>query len=153
MIKKAISAFKALSDPSRARIFEVLLEGEKNVTEIIRAIGLSQPRVSRHLRILKEAGLVRPRRSGKWVSYQVGGGGVRLLRMGLEALSQVEGRSVDLAHDKKTVAARRAGEKDAGVGVVIREREGERKVSPRRSREDNGRRIPGEKKEIEDFLL
>jgi len=56
--------FKALSDPVRLDILEFLRDGEKCVCEIIPHVPLIQPVVSRHLRILKECGLVRDRKDG-----------------------------------------------------------------------------------------
>ncbi len=50
--------FYALSDPDRIKILEILRDGEKCVCEIIPHLGLIQPVVSRHLRILKECGIV-----------------------------------------------------------------------------------------------
>jgi DNA-binding transcriptional ArsR family regulator len=152
MIKKTASVFKALSDRSRAGIFEVLLEGEKNVTEIIRATGLSQPRVSRHLRILKEGGLVQAKRNGKWVSYRAGGGGIQLLLGALEGLREIETGSLDLTHDKKRGAPEKTGGKSAGRGTRRGAREEER-PSSRRPDEERGRKQETAKKEIEDFLL
>ena len=53
----------ALADPARRRILELLLSGPCNVGELVGALGLSQPAVSKHLRVLRAAGLVdvRPR--------------------------------------------------------------------------------------------
>ncbi len=64
-------AFKALGDPGRLRIFEILLEGPRHVSELVLALSLSQPHVSKHLRILKDAGLVADNRRGRWVEYRV----------------------------------------------------------------------------------
>lgn len=52
------SAFDALSEPSRRAILTLLAEGERSVGELEAALGLSQPSVSKHLRVLREAGLV-----------------------------------------------------------------------------------------------
>ena len=56
--------FKALGDPTRLKIIEFLRRGEKCVCEIVPYLGLPQPTVSRHLKILKESGLVRFRKAG-----------------------------------------------------------------------------------------
>lgn len=60
---------KALADASRIRILAALKQGELSVGEIVQALGLGQSRVSRHLHILADAGLVRSRRDGRWVFY------------------------------------------------------------------------------------
>jgi len=56
--------FNALADPARLEILEFLRDGEKCVCEIIPHLGLIQPVVSRHLKILKDSGLVRDRKEG-----------------------------------------------------------------------------------------
>jgi DNA-binding transcriptional ArsR family regulator len=62
--------FKALSDPTRRAIFERLSrDGEQNVHVITGHAGVSQPAVSKHLGILKRAGLVRDRRDGRQTHY------------------------------------------------------------------------------------
>jgi len=63
--------FKALSDPIRLEIIEFLREGEKCVCEIIPHIDVIQPLVSRHLRILKDCGLVKDRKDGVRRLYSI----------------------------------------------------------------------------------
>ncbi len=63
--------FNALSDPVRLAILEFLREGEKCVCEIIPHVGLIQPLVSRHLKVLKDCGLVRNRKEGNRRLYSV----------------------------------------------------------------------------------
>jgi ArsR family transcriptional regulator len=63
--------FRALSDPIRLEIVEFLRGGEKCVCEIIPHIGVIQPLVSRHLRILKDCGLVKDRRDGVRRLYSI----------------------------------------------------------------------------------
>ena len=63
--------FNALSDPVRLEIIEFLRDGEKCVCEIIPHVNLIQPLVSRHLKILKECGLVKDRKDGNRRLYSV----------------------------------------------------------------------------------
>lgn len=63
--------FNALSDPARLEIIEFLREGEKCVCEIIPHVNLIQPLVSRHLKILKDCGLVKDRKEGNRRLYSV----------------------------------------------------------------------------------
>lgn len=63
--------FQVLSDPTRLKIIHLLLEGEKNVSELVAALGLSQGRVSNHLTCLRWCGYVGTRREGKWVYYRI----------------------------------------------------------------------------------
>ena len=64
--------FRALSDPTRLRCLLLLQqEGELCVCELTHATGLAQPKISRHLAQLREAGLARDRREGQWVHYRI----------------------------------------------------------------------------------
>jgi len=66
----ALRLLKALADPSRLRLLALLSAGEATVGELTELLGQSQPRVSRHLRILAEARLVSHFRDGQWVYYR-----------------------------------------------------------------------------------
>jgi DNA-binding transcriptional ArsR family regulator len=62
--------FKALADPTRRAILERLVRrGEQNVVALTHHAGVSQPAVSKHLGVLKQAGLVRDRREGRQTHY------------------------------------------------------------------------------------
>ena len=63
--------FKALADETRLRVLKLLGRGELCVCEIAAALGLEQPRLSFHLRILKQAGLVSDRRQERWILYRL----------------------------------------------------------------------------------
>ncbi len=63
--------FKAFGDPTRLRILALLVGGEKTVNKIVKSVGLSQPTVSRHLSILREAEIVVDRRDGQQVFYSL----------------------------------------------------------------------------------
>ncbi len=63
--------FQVLADPTRVRIVELLLAGEKNVSELVDALGVQQGRVSSHLACLKWCGFIGTRREGKYVYYRV----------------------------------------------------------------------------------
>jgi len=62
---------KALADETRQRILEMLLEEEMHVADIVDAFAVSQPTISHHLSVLKQAGLVTSRKEGKQVFYTV----------------------------------------------------------------------------------
>ena len=70
-MNELLSVFKALSDETRLRIIKLLENGELCVCHIVAAVDMSQSKVSFHLRILKEAGLVKDRRQGKWMRYRL----------------------------------------------------------------------------------
>ncbi|MBN2345416.1 MAG: winged helix-turn-helix transcriptional regulator [Candidatus Aminicenantes bacterium] len=63
--------FKALGDETRLRVLKLLGGGELCVCEIAAALALEQPRLSFHLRVLKEAGLVKVRRQERWILYRL----------------------------------------------------------------------------------
>lgn len=63
--------FNALSDPIRLEIIDFLRDGEKCVCEITPHLKLLQPVVSRHLKILKNAGLIKLRKQGTWHMYSL----------------------------------------------------------------------------------
>ena len=60
-----MTAYSALAEPSRRRILDLLRDGERSVTELVAHLDLSQPGVSKHLKVLRDAGLVRVRPEGK----------------------------------------------------------------------------------------
>jgi DNA-binding transcriptional ArsR family regulator len=63
--------FQVLADPTRVRLLELLLIGERNVGELVDALGLQQGRVSSHLACLRWCGFVATRREGKFVHYRL----------------------------------------------------------------------------------
>ena len=68
------AAFKVLGDPARLRLLSLIAatpHGEACVCELIEPLGLSQPTVSHHLRLLFDAGLLERERRGTWVYYRV----------------------------------------------------------------------------------
>ena len=73
-------AIQALGDPTRRTVFERLREGPRPVGELARGLPVSRPAVSQHLKVLREAGLVRERREGTRNYYSVNGDGLADLR-------------------------------------------------------------------------
>jgi len=68
-MKALVKIMKALSDPTRIKIVKMLQHKSLCVCEMQAALGHSQPNVSKHLKILQEAGLVESRKDGLWVNY------------------------------------------------------------------------------------
>jgi ArsR family transcriptional regulator len=68
-----LQTLKALADPSRLRLTAVLLRGEFTVQELTRILKMGQSRISRHLKILSEAGILAVKRQGTWSYYRTGG--------------------------------------------------------------------------------
>jgi DNA-binding transcriptional ArsR family regulator len=66
-------AFNAVAEPRRRAILEVLVGGEQPVNELVRRLGLAQPQVSKHLRVLREVGAVDVREDGRRRHYRLNG--------------------------------------------------------------------------------
>ena len=66
-----MQTFTALSEPSRRRLLAGLLDGERTVSYLVEQTGLSQPAVSKHLRVLRDAGLVTVRPDGQRRLYRL----------------------------------------------------------------------------------
>lgn len=66
-----VDIFKALADPTRLKILECIRKGEKCICEIIPYTGKSQPNVSQHLKVLKNAGIIDERKDGTRIIIKV----------------------------------------------------------------------------------
>jgi DNA-binding transcriptional ArsR family regulator len=66
-------AFNAVAEPRRRAILDVLAGGERPVNDLVRLLGLAQPQVSKHLRVLREVGVVDVREEGRQRMYRVNG--------------------------------------------------------------------------------
>ncbi len=69
--RELVAALKAAAEPTRLRVLRLLATGELNVKDLTEVLGQSQPRLSRHLKLLAEAGLVERIREGSWVYFYV----------------------------------------------------------------------------------
>lgn len=111
---ETLTAYKAIADSSRLRMMLLLARNELAVTDLTRILRQSQPRVSRHLKILTDAGLIERYKEGAWVFYRMAGKG----RAASVASGLVEMASFDcLEHAKDVerlneIIAVRAGEAD-----------------------------------------
>jgi DNA-binding transcriptional ArsR family regulator len=66
-----VTTFDLVAEPTRRQILDLLREGERSVGELVQRLALSQPGVSKHLRVLRDAGLVRVRRDAQRRWYQL----------------------------------------------------------------------------------
>jgi DNA-binding transcriptional ArsR family regulator len=66
-------AFNAVAEPRRREILDLLAAGERSVTDLVEALGVVQPLVSKHLRVLREVGLVEVREDGRHRLYRLNG--------------------------------------------------------------------------------
>lgn len=70
-LDRAVTLFHALSDATRLSILEMLRKGERCVCDLQEELDAAQSRLSFHLRVLKEAGLVSDRKEGRWSYYSI----------------------------------------------------------------------------------
>ena len=66
-----LTLFKSLADPTRLRLLHILHQGEFTVQELVEILAMGQSRVSRHLKILLDAGLLTVKREGTWAYYRL----------------------------------------------------------------------------------
>ncbi|MBA4162377.1 MAG: ArsR family transcriptional regulator [Novosphingobium sp.] len=118
---------RALADPTRLRIMRLLAAMELAVGELAQVLGQSQPRVSRHVRILCDAGLAERRKEGSWVFLRsaigenrappLGAAAARLLGLAEEGDAQFAGRC---AEDRRHLAAIRAAREASAAAYFAR---------------------------------
>jgi ArsR family transcriptional regulator len=89
---KTAERLKALAEPTRLQILEMLDREEMCVCEIIERLNMSQPAVSHHLKILRQAELITDRKEGKWVFYTLNAAGYRSLT---DNLLKIKGNPVE----------------------------------------------------------
>ena len=97
-LSRAAVLFHALSDQTRLSILQRLRAGERCVCDLTEALDAAQSRLSFHLKVLKDAGLVTDRREGRWMYYT----------SNLDALAEV-GELVDMLASAPSAAERRTG--------------------------------------------
>ncbi|MFA5353746.1 MAG: metalloregulator ArsR/SmtB family transcription factor [Thermodesulfovibrionales bacterium] len=97
-MQELVAIFKALSDETRLRIIRLLHQGELCVCDLVAALDMVQPKVSFHLKILREAGLIRDRKEGRWTHYRLDDSDI-FVRFLL--LSSIERTSVGIVEEDK----------------------------------------------------
>jgi DNA-binding transcriptional ArsR family regulator len=78
-------AFNAVAEPRRRAILDVLVAGERPVNDLVRELGMAQPQVSKHLRVLREVGVVDVRDAGRQRLYRLNGAALKPIHDWLEA--------------------------------------------------------------------
>jgi ubiquinone/menaquinone biosynthesis C-methylase UbiE/DNA-binding transcriptional ArsR family regulator len=112
-------ALKAAGEATRLRILALLAEAELTVSDLTDILRQSQPRISRHLRLLVEAGLVERFREGSWAFFRLGerGGSAELAR---ELIARLDAGDATIARDRERLADVRAGRADAAQSYFRR---------------------------------
>ncbi|MDD5094930.1 MAG: metalloregulator ArsR/SmtB family transcription factor [Dehalococcoidia bacterium] len=116
-MRDLLKAFKALSDDTRLRILNVLLERECCVCEVMQALSISQSRTSRNLGILNDAGFLKSHRDGMWTVYAIDYDAIRQYRPKLVELVglALEGNSEAQKDRERLRKAERVGPGCAAV--------------------------------------
>src|SRR5436305_4585534 len=104
-------AFNAVAEPRRRQILELLARGERPVNDMVASLGLAQPQVSKHLRVLREVGLVTVRGSGQQRLYQLNAERLKAIHDWVKAFEPFWDRQLDRIKQR---AEREAGERVAG---------------------------------------
>jgi ArsR family transcriptional regulator len=109
---------RAIAEPSRLRLLAVLVRGEFSVSELTEILGQSQPRVSRHLKLLDDCGLLERFREQHWIYYRIAGDseGGRLARLLLEQLDADDPALAGDLERMRRVLEARDGRVAAGKG-------------------------------------
>jgi len=80
--------FNAVAEPRRREILEVLVGGERPVNDLVHVLGLAQPQVSKHLRVLREVGAVDVREDGRQRLYRLNGDALKPMHEWLKQFEQ-----------------------------------------------------------------
>ncbi|HEX6274138.1 MAG TPA: metalloregulator ArsR/SmtB family transcription factor [Polyangiaceae bacterium] len=110
-------AFNAIAEPQRREILVLVRRGERPVTEVARELGMSQPQASKHLRVLREVGLVRVRGAGKQRLYGLDARGLRPVHAWLGGFERFFAGSFDRLDEyvQDLKRTRRKGAPDGGA--------------------------------------
>jgi DNA-binding transcriptional ArsR family regulator len=102
-------AFNAVAEPRRRQILDLLAEGERSVSDLVALLDLAQPHVSKHLRVLREVGLVEVREVGRQRLYRLNGAPLKVIHDWVKTYEQTWSARFELL-DK--VLAELKGNKD-----------------------------------------
>lgn len=108
-----LTVFKALADESRLRLVAVLAQGDFNVNELIEILRMGQSRISRHLKILADCGIVTNRREGNWIYYALSPSQeqpelAQIIQIAVQSAKDADDYEKDLQHLESLVQRRRS---------------------------------------------
>ncbi|GGE41887.1 ArsR family transcriptional regulator [Agaricicola taiwanensis] len=98
-----LAALRAAGEPTRLRLLALLADGELNVTDLTEILGQSQPRISRHLKLLTEAALVERNREGSWAFFRLADRGP-MAALARDLTSRITGDDPQVARDRERFA-------------------------------------------------
>ena len=110
-LSETLEGLRAAAEETRLRILALLAEGELSVSDLTDILGQSQPRISRHLKLLTEAGLVERPREGAWAFFRLGerAAAAQILRAVLASLDRADPQLADDRARLAEVRAQRSG--------------------------------------------
>ena len=115
-----LNIYKALSEEIRLRIIKLLEHGELCVCDIVAALDMIQPKVSFHLVVLKEAGLIKDRKQGKWTHYSIDDSDIFRRFLLLSALERTSSEAIE--QDKRRLKDFSEMKKQKGAVASLRDR-------------------------------
>lgn len=118
--ERVVTALRAAGEQTRLRVLALLTEGELAVGELAQALGQSQPRVSRHMKLLTEAGLVERAPEGAWVFYRLPRADTTERRFAEAALAMLDPADPVLVRDVERLDAIRAARDEAAASYFER---------------------------------
>ncbi len=124
-----VGALRAAGEQTRLRALALLGQGELAVGELAQALGQSQPRVSRHLKLMADSGLVERAPEGAWVFYRLPGADTPERRFAQSALAMLDPGDPLLARDSERLQAIRAAREEAARAYFERNAADWRRVS------------------------
>jgi DNA-binding transcriptional ArsR family regulator len=92
-------AFNAVAEPRRRQILDLLAGGERPVNDLVRLLGVAQPQVSKHLRVLREVGAVDVRDAGRQRLYRLNGEALRPIHDWVKAYERTWAERFDVLDD------------------------------------------------------
>jgi ArsR family transcriptional regulator len=110
-----LAALRAVAEPTRLRLLSLCAEGEFTVSELTQIVGQSQPRVSRHLKQLSDAGLLQRLPEGSWVFYRLAGE-TPAGQLARHIVGQLPGTGTTIEQDRERLAAVRRARAAAAQG-------------------------------------
>jgi DNA-binding transcriptional ArsR family regulator len=105
-------AFNAVAEPRRRQILDVLAGGERSVSEVVATLDLGQPQVSKHLRVLREVGLVEVRDEGRQRIYRLNARPLEPIQAWLKEFEQ----AIDERYDRLDEVVQELKRKEEGDG-------------------------------------
>lgn len=104
LLDAAVGALRAAGEETRLRVLALLAEGELSVSDLTDILGQSQPRISRHLKLMAEAGLIERNREGSWAFFRIADRGPQGL-LARSLVNRLDGADPVLAADRGRLAA------------------------------------------------